>query len=262
MIRDVLSKHLACFVAEAIPGKNGKNPIDYDPKTGKAFANVRVRIDMAKYAQFAEEVVTKLGPMATRTAKVRGTHWDDWDDEDKSDGSIIFQVPKAFLDRNERIADSLLVMGSFRTGVGIFLRFDRNVAEAVASAMETGPVAVSVVLADTDGNEIAESSRALVYEDNMTMLAVDKDCRSGAILPMFDLGLEFRSKVGSGSFTSADEAREQLLDEGATNVEDFNTGLVEATYRISLGKLTPDELKKAGKLDIKVGHMKDGQFTE
>ena len=262
MIKDVLAKHLDCFVAEAIPGKNGKSPIDYDPKTGKAFANVRVRIDMAKYAQFANEVVMKLGPMSTRKEKVKGTNWDDWDEEYKSDGFIVFQVPKAFLDRNERIANSLLVMGSFRTGVGFFLRFDRNVAEAIASAMETGPVAVAIVLADTAGNEIAEKSRALVYEDNMTMLAVDKDRHSGAILPMFDLELKFRSTVGSGSFTSAEEARERLLDEGATKVEDFNTGLVEATYRISLGKLTPDELKKAGKLEIKVGHMKDGQFVE
>lgn len=66
MIKDVLAKHLACVVAEAVPGENGKSPLDLDPKTGEVFANVRVRIDMAKYRQFVKEVLEKLGPMAEK----------------------------------------------------------------------------------------------------------------------------------------------------------------------------------------------------
>ncbi len=31
--------------------------------------------------------------------------------------------------------------------------------------------------------------------------------------------------------------------------------------RISLGKFTEEELKDAGKLDIKLGHLKDGKFV-
>ena len=36
----------------------------------------------------------------------------------------------------------------------------------------------------------------------------------------------------------------------------------DQTFRIPLGTFTADELKAAGKLEIKVGHMKDGQFVE
>lgn len=34
------------------------------------------------------------------------------------------------------------------------------------------------------------------------------------------------------------------------------------TLRISLGRFPPKELKADGKLEIKVGHMKDEQFVE
>ena len=54
------------MVAEPIPGKVGKSPIDIDPKTGEVFVNVRVRIDQAKYTQFANEVVEKITPMAIK----------------------------------------------------------------------------------------------------------------------------------------------------------------------------------------------------
>lgn len=37
---------------------------------------------------------------------------------------------------------------------------------------------------------------------------------------------------------------------------------MDRTFRVSLGSFSPDELKNAGKLEIKVGHMKDGQFME
>ena len=43
MIKDVLAKHTACVVAEPIPGRTGRSPLDYDAKTGEVFANVRVR---------------------------------------------------------------------------------------------------------------------------------------------------------------------------------------------------------------------------
>ena len=34
MIKSVLAKHIDCVIAEPISGKNGKSPIDLDPKTG------------------------------------------------------------------------------------------------------------------------------------------------------------------------------------------------------------------------------------
>ena len=34
------------------------------------------------------------------------------------------------------------------------------------------------------------------------------------------------------------------------------------TYQIPLGTFSPEELKSVGKLEIKVGHMKKGQFTD
>lgn len=39
-------------------------------------------------------------------------------------------------------------------------------------------------------------------------------------------------------------------------------GWEDRTFHVSLGRFTADELKTAGKLEIKVGHMKDGQFVE
>ena len=41
---------------------------------------------------------------------------------------------------------------------------------------------------------------------------------------------------------------------------EYPTG--EKTLKVSLGSFSAEELKSAGKLDIKVGHVKEGQFTE
>lgn len=70
MIQSVLARHAACVVAEAVPGENGHSPLDIDPKTGEVSANIRVRIDMAQYARFVQEVLDKLGPMATGKMRV------------------------------------------------------------------------------------------------------------------------------------------------------------------------------------------------
>lgn len=71
MIKAVLAKHISCVVAEPIPGKNGKSPIDLDPKTGEVVVNVRVRIDQAKYTQFVNEVIEKIGSMAQKRIRLR-----------------------------------------------------------------------------------------------------------------------------------------------------------------------------------------------
>ena len=78
MIKSVLAKHIGCVVAEAIPGKNGTSTIDVDPKNGEIFANVRVRIDQAKYVQFATEVVEKLGMMAEVKTEVMDIGHEKW----------------------------------------------------------------------------------------------------------------------------------------------------------------------------------------
>ena len=78
IIKSVLGKHIDCIVAEVIPGKNGTSSIDLDPKNGEIFANVRVRIDQAKYVQFATEVVEKLGMMAEVKTEVMDIGHEKW----------------------------------------------------------------------------------------------------------------------------------------------------------------------------------------
>ena len=86
--------------------------------------------------------------------------------------------------------------------------------------------------------------------------------RSGIVLPLFDLLVNHGHSISHASFLIAKNAREELCGEGATNEKDFHKGLTGASYRIPLGTFTPEELKRFGKLEIKIGHVKDGQFVE
>ena len=147
MIKSVLAKHKDCVIAEAIPGKNGKSPIDLDPKTGEIFANVRVRIDQAKYTQFANEVVEKIGAMATKKIKLRS------DGDYEGDGTF---------DYTYRYGDyPFLIMTSLRTGSTIAYQFEKNILNIVLSNLDKGPLAVAASLKDKQGSEIAESYKIL-----------------------------------------------------------------------------------------------------
>ena len=227
MIKAVLAKHKDCVIAEAIPGKNGKSPIDLDPKTGEIFANVRVRIDQAKYTQFANEVVEKIGAMAKRKIKLK-----------PNDGYKSGRMDYSF----DAETYPFLVMTSLRNGSAVAFQLDKNILNAILLCLETGSVAVSVTLYDVQGAEITDGKVALC-EDRcrgqmyyMSLFACGDDY--GGIMPYYD-GFPTR-----GWETTVDAGRS------------------DGTYKISLGKFSPEELKSVGRLEIKVGHMKGNQFSE
>ena len=238
MIKSVLAKHKDCVVAETIPGKNGKSPIDLDPKTGEVLVNVRVRIDQAKYTQFANEVVEKISPMATKKIKVRATG--EGDEGYNPDGEISYHYDlKAY---------PFLIMTSLRTGSATAFQLEKNVFNAIKSCLDTGSIAVAATLYDAQGVEIAESSIALSKDriaehgsDELSMFAWTEDF--GCIMPFY---------TGESS-RSSDNWRMWGKRDGR---------LSSGTYQIPLGKFSPEELKSVGKLEIKVGHMKGNQFFE
>lgn len=249
MIQDVLAKHLACVVAEPVPGKTGKSPLDLDPKTGEVFANVRVRVDMAKYAQFAKEVLDKLGPMATKKQKIASKGWYKSDWKYAGDGWIDFDIPGLNRSSDKKERNFLLVMENLRSGSATVLWFDDNKMEAVRNGLDSGPIAVAVVLLDKSGIPAAEhfadiSGEVPGYGPRPSIFS--KANRSGAIVPFF--GGEQLNFYGGACHTNfGDEDCQPKTDQ---------------TFRISLGTFTADELKAAGKLQIRLGHLKDGQFVE
>ena len=241
MIKDVLAKHTACVVAEPIPGRVGKSPLDYDPKTGEVFANVRVRIDQAKYTQFANEVVDKIGPMATKKIRInskgRGVRY-------KPDGYFAF----SWNHEDYRF----LVMTSFKTGTAVAFQLDKDKLIAIVSCLDTGSLAVEAALHDKQGSEIANSHVALCKERRGT----DKDDRM--YLSIFALEEDY--KDDQWGFVMPFYATDHQLI--AQNIWSGVEGTFAGTFRISLGTFSPKELKSIGKLEIKVGHMKGDQFIE
>ncbi len=178
MIKAVLAKHVDCVVAEPVPGRNGKSPIDLDPKTGEIFANIRVRIDQAKYTQFANEVVEKIGPMATRKLELRSN---EFSRQYKGDG---------IFDYHFRYTDfPFLVMTSLRTGSAIAYQFDKNIRNTILSCLDTGSLAVAVTLKDAHGSEMAKSFRKMrTYSRGfatlwLTLFACDNDF--GCVMPFY-----------------------------------------------------------------------------
>ncbi len=252
MIKDILAKHLTCVIAEPVPGKTGKSPLDLDPKIGEVFANVRVRVDMAKYAQFAKEVLDKLGPMATKKQKIvsKGWHKTDW--KYAGDGWIDFDIPDLNRSSDKKERNFLLVMENLRSGSATVLWFDDNKMEAVRNGLDSGIITVKAVLLDKSGMTAAEcfvpvSSGNPGWNGPVpSILCGGERYLSGAIVPFFGgEGLNFYGGV-SHENKSSDNCQPKT----------------DQTFHIPLGTFTADELKAAGKLEIKVGHMKDGQFVE
>ena len=231
MIKNVLAKHTACVIAEAVPGKNGKSPIDLDPKTGELFVNVSVRIDQVKYTQFANEVVEKIGAMAEGKIKVNNL------ERDRESLWIRYDSDKY----------PFLVMTSFRTGSAIAFKLDVNHMNKVIESCDNGSLAVSTTLFDSLNNEIAESSVALCgrfahYEDGLSIFSCGKDANRhayGLVAPFYD------GRIG--------------LPSGVVIIHD---GVSSGTFRISLGKFAAEELKSVANVKVKVGHMKNNQFSE
>ena len=241
MIKDVLAKHTACVVAEPVPGRTGKSPLDYDPKTGEIFANVRVRIDQSKYTQFANEVVDKIGPMATKKLKLN------------SKGRAGRYKPDGYFAYSWNYEDyRFLVMTSFKTGSAVAFQLDKNVLNAIVSCLDTGALAIEAMLLDTQGGEIANSHVSLCEERRGT----DKDDRM--YLSIFALQENWRED--HWGFVMPFYATDHQLI--AQNIWSGVEGTSAGIFRISLGTFTPEELKSADKLEIKVGHMKGEQFVE
>ena len=230
MVKSVLAKHKDCVVAEPIPGKNGKSPIDIDPKTGEIFVNVRVRIDQARYTQFVNEVVEKIGAMATRTIKFKIK---DYKPDD-------FELGYSWRD-----GGWFIVMKSLKTGSAVAFKADKNILNSVCKCLDTGSLAVEATLYDSAGSEIAQSHKALCPKrcddcSYLSLFALDSHSPFGCVLP----------------FYYADG--ELYAGNGWTCREGRSVG----EFKISLGTFAPEELKSVGPLKIKVGHMKENQFSE
>lgn len=230
MIKSVFAKHIGCVIAETVPGKNGKSPIDIDPKTGEVFVNIRVRVDQTKYTQFANEVVEKLSSMAEKKVKI------------KAKG--IFESepygPDQFNISMHRDHCQFRIMTSIRTGSAVAFQLDKNILNAVLKCLDTGSLGVEVTLYDVQGNEIARSDIALCErrnDDSRFISIFTCDEESGGVMPFY-FGNNYHG------FSLIDHLKH------------------EGTYKLSLGTFTPEELKSFGKSKIKVGHMKKGQFTD
>ena len=236
MIKSVFAKHIGCVIAETVPGKNGKSPIDIDPKTGEVFVNIRVRVDQTKYTQFANEVVQTISSMATNRIKFSSER-NVFGDHYKPDGRFALSVVN-----NEDC--QLFVMTSFKTGSGVAFRLDQNKLNVVASCLDTGSLAVEAVLYDSQGTEIANDHLALCKKRNegdkeyLSIFAVKRGGRLCFVMPFYSTGW-----FDSGNGWESEGER-------------------MGTYQIPLGTFSPEELKSVGKLEIKVGHMKKGQFTD
>ncbi len=241
MIKAVLAKHIDCVVAETVTGKDGRSPIDIDPKTGEVFVNIRVRIDQAKYIQFAREVVEKIGPMATKRIRLNSKGRNG---RYRPDGYFAFSW------NHEECR--LLVMTSFKTGSAIAFQLEKNVLNSVVSCLDTGSLAVEVTLHDAQGAEIARSYQALCKE------RVNTDGYSSMYLSIFGLEIDHR-KEQWGFIMPFYATDGQLM---AHNIWAGVNGLSVGTFQISLGTFAPEELKSVGKLEIKVGHMIGDQFLE
>ena len=188
MIEDVLARHIACVIAEPIPGKTGKSPLDYDPKTGEVFANVRVRIDMENYSQFVTEVLDKLGPIAKNKLNlISGGRSSGY--KYAGDGFINYDIPYGKLGDN-----FLVVMTSFRSGAATVLFFDKNEMRAIQEAIDTGSLAAIVSLKDLMGKELSQGriitdSRYQDRHKNTQKPSIfamyNTYCTGGVIVPMF-----------------------------------------------------------------------------
>ena len=237
MIENVLAKHVACIVAKEVPGENGTSPIDFDPKTGEVFANVRVRIDMAKYRQFVKEVLEKLGSMAERKIPFSG---DDRDYYWRFRPSGISSLG------NQNI---LLVIDNMRTLQANALFFDNNKFAAIHKSFLAG--------------EFPEIGARFAVQINLLDSLADRLSTKIEWLPNGNcaiLGqLSWYKNSATATCMIAPFCGGHFDSDGDFRKEDCWT---DRTFRISLGKFTPEELKTAGKLEIKVGHMKDGQFVE
>ena len=240
MIKSVLAKHIDCVIAEPIPGKDGKSPIDLDPKTGELFVNVRVRIDQTKYTQFANEVVEKIGSMATRTRKFKPSDY-------KQDKDFFMRF---WDDRADCEGGWFIVMKSLKMGSSVALQADENILNSVFLCLDTGSLAVEATLYDSAGSEIAQSHKALCAnrckgnKEYLSLFAFDlnypKENSLGFVLPFYDAEAPFYSGNGWRC----------------------ENGRSIGRFKISLGTFAPEELKSVGPLKIKVGHMKGNQFSE
>lgn len=240
MIKDVLAKHITCVVAEPVPGKTGKSPLDYDPKTGEVFANVRVHVDYEKYRQFVTELLGKLTPMAERKLSYQARNSLS---EHFKDPYPYYFAPPSFSGRLLDTKNVFVIVENMRSLQTTILIFDDN-KFAVIEAQCEPRVALQISLLDRSRDALSTKIHPLTHgEQNLSVLArtyrrIGYPC---GCLPFccgyFDYDGQMVDAFGWDPWT-------------------------DRVLRIPLGTFTPDELKTVGKLEIKLGHMKNGQFTE
>lgn len=243
MIKDVLAKHTACIVAEAVPGKTGKSPIDYDPKTGEVFANVRVRADSNRYQEFVKELLEKLVPMAERKLTYQAKSSVDERFNIRNPFPYYF-APPSFSGRLLNTKNVFVIVENMRSLQTTTLVFDKNKFAVIESQCKPR-VALQLSLIGRNRDVLSTKVYLLTNgEQNLSILArtdesIGYPC---GCLPFC-----------CGKF----DYDGQLFD--AFGYDPW----ADRVLKISLGIFTPNELKSAAKLDIKVGHMnEDGQFVE
>ena len=257
MIKDVLAKHTACVQVETLPGKTGKSPIDYDPKTGEVSVNVRVHVDPAKYRQFVREVSEKLGQigLCKWTASGEVETMGSWGWECR------FVWPYDSFPRGA--SGALLLVEQPKVCRGTVFWFDENKWEIIEKALDTGSVAVEVSILDKFGDVIGSGSASCDRRGD------DPGASSIFCRPITDWGQKWKNGVVAPWFGGTAQSG------GMRDPKHFGFWLrefpgpitkapppSEVKLRVSLGTFTPDELKSAAKLDIKIGHMRDNQFSE
>lgn len=243
IIKSVFAKYDSFVVAETIPGENGKSPIDLDPKTGEVFVNIRARIDKVKYEQFANEVVEKIGAIiGTEKVKMK-----PYEMKEYTSGHEIKYSHYDYWDKTY----SLLVMTKVNNGQAVLFKksekSDTNVMDIIFShnpIKTMGYLAVAVTLRNNLGEEISEEYVGLYDRDVLHGSCMHRYGDCFFVVPFFSAEWWSGSRVGYGSSARFEEA--------------WN----DKTFRVSMGKFTPEELKSVAKIELKVGHMKDGKFIE
>ena len=239
IIADVLAKHLACIVAEAVPGENGKFPLDLDPKTGEVFANVHVQIDMDKYRQFAKEVLDKLGTMANESLSLQGTGYDNI----PYPGQGCIYLRHKLFDSDELVKRpyGLFVLENPKTAKTTLLFFDKNRWSAIRNGMDTGSVAGRITLTDSTGNEMSVRTQVLDQRDESGFYST---------VPVFGLSdFRYRNTVNLGTicpFFNVNNIYNSLNRFFKIN---NNSGSLpcERSLRVPLGTFSANELKVMGK---------------
>ena len=241
MIAEVLSRFTGCVVAEIINDEKGRPKLELDPKTGEVFANVRVRLDQTKYRSFIKDVSEKLGLMAEKDisysgqSRDRSSYWN-------------FEPANIDLDNNP----VLIIIYNLQTLHAHAMFFDKNKTDAICRAILAG---------NPPNKEEARLALRITMFDSLSGIISVKDEQ----LPNVNCAI-----LGQQTWWNGSNHRKDTFVIAPFVGGKFETSSAfykemcwwDRTFHISIGKFTAEELKTAGKLEVKILHKKDGQFVE